>query len=420
MINLCFDLSDTCNGNGWKHNQWRTKRSACTEYWAKAVSARFVLVRCAPQAKCTRAKSLRRNESKSVRARRWCWLRRTSCRRSIRILSCRWRTRTRPRTHYVWSWPLWTAVTSSSISIIWAPNMDLTLIVPGLWINHIPIQSSHLYIYIYILFFYRFYAAEVVCGLEHLHQQGIVYRDCKPENILLDDHGHVRISDLGLAVEITEGDMVKGRVGTVGYMAPEVIDNEKYTFSPDWFSFGCLLYEMIEGQAPFRAFRERVKREEIDRRVKEDQEKYSSKFTDEAKSLCQQLLKKNPKNRLGCKCGRQGAKDVKLHGFFQCLNWKRVEAGMWEPPFVPDVNVYYLHITIYSTYWLDLFIRLNLFYSHMPCMLRTFWISSNFQRSRESIWTPLTIHFIANLILAACLSLGKMRSDSKSNWPMFN
>lgn len=62
----------------------------------------------------------------------------------------------------------------------------------------------------------KFYAAEVVCGLEHLHQQGIVYRDCKPENILLDDHGHVRISDLGLAVEIPEGEMVRGRVGTVG------------------------------------------------------------------------------------------------------------------------------------------------------------------------------------------------------------
>lgn len=62
----------------------------------------------------------------------------------------------------------------------------------------------------------RFYAAEVVCGIENLHQQGIVYRDCKPENILLDDHGHVRISDLGLAVEIPEGEMVRGRVGTVG------------------------------------------------------------------------------------------------------------------------------------------------------------------------------------------------------------
>ncbi|KAK7584348.1 hypothetical protein V9T40_005311 [Parthenolecanium corni] len=132
----------------------------------------------------------------------------------------------------------------------------------------------------------RFYAAEVLCGLEHLHLQGIVYRDCKPENILLDDRGHVRISDLGLAIEISEGESVRGRVGTV---APEVIDNERYSFSPDWFSFGCLVYEMIEGQAPFRARKEKVKREEVDRRVKEDAEKYSSKFNEEAKSLCKKV-----------------------------------------------------------------------------------------------------------------------------------
>lgn len=187
----------------------------------------------------------------------------------------------------------------------------------------------------------RFYAAEVVCGLEHLHQQGIVYRDCKPENILLDDHGHVRISDLGLAVEIPEGEMVRGRVGTVGYMAPEVIDNEKYSFSPDWFSFGCLLYEMIEGQAPFRMRKEKVKREEVDRRVKDDPEKYSLKFNDDAKSLCQQLLAKLIKARLGCRNGRYGAREVKLHPFFNCINWKRLDAGMVDPPFVPDPHAVY-------------------------------------------------------------------------------
>lgn len=109
----------------------------------------------------------------------------------------------------------------------------------------------------------RFYAAEITQGLEHLHSLGIAYRDLKPENILLDDHGHVRISDLGLAVEIPETEQVRGRVGTVGYMSPEVIDNEKYTFSPDWFSLGCLIYEMIEGQAPFRARKEKVKSCEV-------------------------------------------------------------------------------------------------------------------------------------------------------------
>lgn len=126
-----------------------------------------------------------------------------------------------------------------------------------------------------------------------------------------------------------------------GYMAPEVIDNEKYAFSPDWFSFGCLLYEMIEGQAPFRARKEKVKREEVDRRVKEDAEKYSHKFSDDAKILCQQLLMKAVKNRLGCRNGRYGAREVKLSGFFSSINWKRLDAGVVEPPFVPDVSFYH-------------------------------------------------------------------------------
>ncbi|XP_021962333.1 G protein-coupled receptor kinase 2 isoform X3 [Folsomia candida] len=187
----------------------------------------------------------------------------------------------------------------------------------------------------------KFYAAEVLLGLDSLHEMGIVYRDCKPENILLDDHGHVRISDLGLAIEVPEGETVRGRVGTVGYMAPEVIDNERYTFSPDWFGFGCLLYEMIEGAAPFRARKEKVKREEVDRRVKEDQERYSSRFCDEAKNLCQLFLKKSPKERLGCNSGRRGASEVKQHSFFASINWKRLEAGLVDPPFVPDPHAVY-------------------------------------------------------------------------------
>lgn len=125
-------------------------------------------------------------------------------------------------------------------------------------------------------------------------------------------------------------------------MAPEVIDNEKYSFSPDWFSFGCLLFEMIEGQAPFRARKEKVKREEVDRRVKEESEKYSSKFSDDAKSLCQQLLQKVVKNRLGCRNGKFGAREVKLHPFFNSINWRRLEAGIVEPPFNPDVSTHVL------------------------------------------------------------------------------
>jgi len=73
------------------------------------------------------------------------------------------------------------------------------------------------------------------------------------------------------------------------FLAPEVLKNEKYTFSPDWWGLGCLIYEMIEGQSPFRKHKERVKRDEIDRRVKEDQETYSDKFSEEAKSICRMV-----------------------------------------------------------------------------------------------------------------------------------
>jgi len=163
----------------------------------------------------------------------------------------------------------------------------------------------------------KFYAAEILLGLDHLHSNGIVYRDCKPENILLDDNGHVRISDLGLALEIPEGEVVRGRVGTVGYMAPEIIDNEKYTFSPDYFSIGCLIYEMIEGRAPFRARKEKVKREEVDRRVKEVEEPYSRKFSDEAKSICSALLRKSPRDRLGCTSGK--SKKFEIYIFYVVL-----------------------------------------------------------------------------------------------------
>lgn len=96
---------------------------------------------------------------------------------------------------------------------------------------------------------------------------------------------------------------------------------------------------MIEGQAPFRARKEKVKREEVDRRVKTESEKYSNKFSEDAKSLCQKLLTKMSLERLGGKSGRNGAAQVKQQSFFQSINWRRLEAGMVEPPFVPDVII---------------------------------------------------------------------------------
>ncbi|XP_062399362.1 G protein-coupled receptor kinase 5 isoform X1 [Sardina pilchardus] len=185
----------------------------------------------------------------------------------------------------------------------------------------------------------QLYAAEICCGLEHLHRESIVYRDLKPENILLDDNGHLRISDLGLAIKLVNGEPIRGRVGTVGYMAPEVINNEKYTMSPDWWGLGCLVYEMTAGRSPFRARKERVKREEVEKRVLEEEEEYSDKFTEDTKAICRMLLTKDPKQRLGCQS--DGGASVKAHHFFKCINFKRLEAGIVDPSFVPDPRAVY-------------------------------------------------------------------------------
>ncbi|XP_076794452.1 G protein-coupled receptor kinase 4 isoform X9 [Arvicanthis niloticus] len=164
-------------------------------------------------------------------------------------------------------------------------------------------------------------------------------RDLKPENILLDDHGHIRISDLGLAMEVPEGHMVRGRVGTVGYMAPEIINHEKYTFSPDWWGLGCLIYEMIAGHSPFRKYKEKVSREELERRVTNETVEYSERFSEDAKSICSMLFIKDPSKRLGCQS--DGASAVKRHPIFKNINFSRLEANMLDPPFIPDPQAIY-------------------------------------------------------------------------------
>lgn len=93
----------------------------------------------------------------------------------------------------------------------------------------------------------RFYAAEVILGLEHMHSRHVVYRDLKPANILLDEYGHIRISDLGLACDFSKK-KPQASVGTHGYMAPEVLcKGQSYDSSADWFSLGCMLYKLLRG-----------------------------------------------------------------------------------------------------------------------------------------------------------------------------
>ncbi|XP_074641523.1 G protein-coupled receptor kinase 3-like [Tubulanus polymorphus] len=178
----------------------------------------------------------------------------------------------------------------------------------------------------------RFYAAEVILGLEHMHNRFVVYRDLKPANILLDENGHVRISDLGLACDFSKK-KPHASVGTHGYMAPEVLSKgTAYDSSADWFSFGCMLYKLLKGHSPFRQHKTKDKHE-IDRMTMTMNVEFPDSMSPEMKSLLEQLLKRDVDERLGCR-GR-GSQEVKEHSFFKGIDWNQVYLQKYMPPLIP-------------------------------------------------------------------------------------
>ncbi|XP_067329698.1 G protein-coupled receptor kinase 3 isoform X1 [Anolis sagrei] len=178
----------------------------------------------------------------------------------------------------------------------------------------------------------RFYAAEVILALEHMHQRFVVYRDLKPANILLDERGHVRVSDLGLACDFSKK-KPHASVGTHGYMAPEVLQKgTSYDSSADWFSLGCMLFKLLRGHSPFRQHKTKDKNE-IDRMTLTTNVDLPDMFSPELKSLLEGLLLRDVNKRLGCK-GR-GAQEVKEHLFFKGIEWQHVCLQKYSPPLVP-------------------------------------------------------------------------------------
>ncbi|XP_033229773.1 G protein-coupled receptor kinase 1 [Belonocnema kinseyi] len=178
----------------------------------------------------------------------------------------------------------------------------------------------------------KFYAAEVILGLEHMHRRYIVYRDLKPANILLDEHGHVRISDLGLACDFSKK-KPHASVGTHGYMAPEVLSKgTAYDSSADWFSFGCMLYKLLKGHSPFRQHKTKDKHE-IDRMTLTMNVELPDTFSRELRSLLEGLLQRDINDRLGCRGG--GADELKEHPFFSGIDWQQVYLQKYTPPLIP-------------------------------------------------------------------------------------
>ncbi|KAF4512637.1 hypothetical protein G6O67_001751 [Ophiocordyceps sinensis] len=180
-----------------------------------------------------------------------------------------------------------------------------------------------------------FYMAEMLLAISHLHNDlGVVYRDLKPENCLLDADGHLLLTDFGLskvAVEPSEG--CNSMLGTVEYMAPEVILGKKYGKAVDWWSFGALGYDLMTGNPPFRG----QNHAKVQDNIVKQKLVLPYFLSPDAKDLLTRLLRKDPHRRLGAAMPKD-LLTLKKHRFFRKIDWKKLAAREMEPPIQPMIT----------------------------------------------------------------------------------
>lgn len=180
----------------------------------------------------------------------------------------------------------------------------------------------------------KFYTAELVLGLEHLHSLSVAYRDLKPENILLEASGHIRITDFGLSKQNVVSDTgAQTIVGSPEYLAPEVYAMQKYGVAVDWWSLGVFVFEMLTGEHPF--FDDN--REVMVRKIMTPnsiQGVLPPLMPAPAASLVRGLLTFDPSARLGAR----GAHEIRAHAFFEGVDWDALMRREVSPPWRPVVR----------------------------------------------------------------------------------
>ncbi|EJW03124.1 AGC protein kinase [Edhazardia aedis USNM 41457] len=180
----------------------------------------------------------------------------------------------------------------------------------------------------------KIYACEILSGLGYLHQNNIIYRDMKLDNLLLTDKGHIKIVDFGLAKDgIGPNDETFTYCGTLDTIAPEVVSNEGYTRAADWYSYGVVLYELYECEPVFDG--ETI--EQINNSILHDTPKFTEKTPEDAKDLISKLLEKDPKKRIGYGVGDH--KDIAKHEYFKNIDWNVINSCQHDAEFIPDTNI---------------------------------------------------------------------------------
>lgn len=176
----------------------------------------------------------------------------------------------------------------------------------------------------------RFYIAEMVLAIEYLHRHDVVYRDLKPENLLLDKDGHLKLADFGFAKFVPN--LTYTLCGTPEYLAPEIILGRGYGKSVDWWALGILLFEMLTGNPPFNGETPTA----IYEKTLKGQVHYPSFLHQSTVDFISGLLTLDPSRRLGC--SEQGASEMKYMQFFAGINWEAVYHRAYRPPIIPSVG----------------------------------------------------------------------------------
>lgn len=174
----------------------------------------------------------------------------------------------------------------------------------------------------------RFFIAEIVLALKHLHEKGILYRDLKPENLLLSSKGHIKLADFGFATRVNEN--VYTLCGTPEYMAPEKLLGRGDSVETDYWSLGCLMYEMLCGLPPFY---DNVTNA-IYTKVLCDEVEMPRHISAAARDFMSRLLSKDKSIRLGC----NGIEEIMYHPFFHGMDWNKLLRTEIEPPIRPILN----------------------------------------------------------------------------------
>eukprot|EP00667_Euglena_gracilis_P005031 EG_transcript_5056 len=176
----------------------------------------------------------------------------------------------------------------------------------------------------------KFYAAQVVLAFEYLHTRNVIFRDLKPENVVLGKDGYACLTDFGMARTFDgEGgeDRTNSFCGTDAYLSPEMVRGEHYHCENDWWSLGVLLFEMLQGDVPFYNDNVSVLYEQI----LSAPLMFHKSVSPAARDLLCALLCRDKSERL------TSAEDIKRHEFFQDIHWDRLLQKELTPPFVPDV-----------------------------------------------------------------------------------